>query len=260
MKTSNPDLQRKASSIIEFITMIEPCVEKLIFAGIESGLETVFRQKSLTDTEDDVQGEHPEQRSLVLEEAGQAVSAASRLLTRLLDDNHFCQTINSPNFTQLLRTILVSDFPLHYKDRVAASLVKLSSLSGHNSGFENPISVEVTVYETIPRLIQQIQNSFYLEVQESAVLELHRIISEGLIDSTRAIPLEGGIFALVNLMEKGSDRAKEASLAILYNLAMDSENHGAIVAAGTIPILKKIVLSQGSQWTRALRLLRILPT
>lgn len=259
MKTSNPGLQRKASSIIEISTMIKPCMEKLILADIESGLEAVFRQKSLTETEDDSHGEQPEIYSLELEEAGQAVSAASRLLTRLLDHGHFRQTINSPHFMELLRTILVSDTPLHYKDWVAASLVKLSSLSGRYSGFENPISTEVTLYETIPRLIQQIQSSFYPEVQEAAVLELNSIISEGLIDSTRAVASESGIFALVKLMENGSDRAKEASLAILYSLGMDSENHAVIVAAGAVPILKKIVLSQGSQWTRALHLLRTLP-
>ncbi|XP_073122733.1 uncharacterized protein [Henckelia pumila] len=260
MKTSNPNLQRKALSIVEFITMIKPCVEKLILADIESGLEAVFRQKSLTETEDDARGEQPELNSLELEEAGQAVSAASRLLTRLLDHNHFRQTVNSPHFTELLRTIIVSNAPLNYKDWVAASLVKLSSLSGRYSGFENPISTEVTLYETIPRLIQQIQSSFYPEVQEAAVLELNRIISEGLIDSTRAVASEGGIFALVKLMENGGDRAKEASLAILYSLGMNSENHAVIVAAGAVPVLKKIVLSQGSQWTRALHLLRTLPT
>ncbi|XP_075481784.1 uncharacterized protein LOC142522344 [Primulina tabacum] len=260
MKTSNPDLQRKASSIIEFITMIKPCVEKLVLADIESGLEAVFRQKSLTETEDDAQGKQPELRSLELEEAGQAVSAASRLLTRLLDHDHFRQTVNYPHLTELLRTILVSDTPLHYKDRVAASLVKLSSLSGRYSGFENPISTEVTLYETIPRLILQIQSSSFPEVQQAAVLELNRIISEGLMDSSRAVASEGGIFALVKLMEIGNDRAKEASLEILCSLGMDSENHAVIVAAGAVPILKKIVLSQGPQWTRALSLLRTLPT
>lgn len=207
-----------------------------------------------------MQGEQPELHSLELEEAGQAISAASRLLNLLLDHGHFRQTVNSPHFMELLRTILVSDIPLHYKDWVAASLVKLSSLSGRYSGFENPISTEVTLYETIPRLIQQIQSSFYPEVQEAAVLELNRIISEGLIDSTRDVALESWISALVKLMENGNDRAKEASLAILYSLGMDSENHAVIVAAGAVPILKKIVLSQGSQWTRALHLLRTLPT
>lgn len=48
LKTSVPDLQRKAASILEFIVVIVPStVEKLISAGVESGLETVFQQKSL---------------------------------------------------------------------------------------------------------------------------------------------------------------------------------------------------------------------
>lgn len=47
LKTSNPNLQTKAASILEFILMIEPSVEKLVSAEVESGLEAVFRQKSL---------------------------------------------------------------------------------------------------------------------------------------------------------------------------------------------------------------------
>ena len=65
---------------------------------------------------------------------------------------------------------------------------------------------------------------------------------------------------LVKVIEEGSERAVEAALAILYNISIDSENHSAIIAAGAIPTLRRIVLSQGPQWTRALHLLRTLPT
>ncbi|PIN21750.1 hypothetical protein CDL12_05560 [Handroanthus impetiginosus] len=260
LQTSNPDLQRKAASVLEFIMVIEPSMEKLIPAEIQSGLEAVFRQKSLIETEHGTEGEKPEMQILEVEEAGLAVSAGSRLLTKLLDYEQFRSAVDSHKFTKLLRAILVSSIPLQNKDWVAACLVKLSSLSGHNLGFENPVNAEVTLYETIPRLVQQMKSSYSPEVQEAAVLELNRIISEGMVDSTRAIASEGGIFPLVKLMEIGSGRAVEASLAILYNLSMDSENHAAIIAAGAVPLLRKLVLSERPQWMRALRLLRTLPT
>lgn len=212
------------------------------------------------DMEADVDVQRPELLALEVEEAGQAISAACRLFTRLLDFEHFCNTIDTQRFTKLLRKILMSDILVRDKDWVASCLVKLSSLSRPDLDFENPVSMEVTLYETIPRLIEQIKTSFSPEVQEAAVIELNRIISEGVVDSTRAVAAEGGIFSLVKLIEEGSDRAIEAGLAILYNLSMDSENHAAIIAAGAVPILRRIVLSQKPQWTQALHLLRTLPT
>lgn len=194
-----------------------------------------------------------------IEEAGLATSAASRLMTRLLDCEQFCKKIDSSHFISLLREILKSCIPLHCKDWVAACLVKLISLSSHNPSF-NPINVEVTLYETVPRLVEQIKTSFSPETQEAAVIELNRIVSEGVVDSSRAIISEGAIYPLVKLIEEGSEKAVEAGLAILYNLSMDSENHSAIMAAGVVPVLRRIVLSQRPQWVRALRLLRSLPT
>ncbi|KAK3020030.1 hypothetical protein RJ639_003280 [Escallonia herrerae] len=260
LKTSSPHLQRKAASILEFLSVNEPCIEKVISVDIESGIEAVFCQKFLKDMESEIDSQQPELQALEVEEAGLAISAASRLLTRLLDSEKFRCTVNSSHFTKLLRRILKSTIPLHNKDWVAACLVKLSSLSGPNLDFENPINMEVTLYETIPRLINQIKSSFSTEVQEAAVVELNRIISEGVVDSTRAVAVEGGIFPLVKLIEKGNGRAIEAGLAILYNLSMDGENHSAIVAAGAVPALRRIVLSQRPQWMRALHLLRTLPT
>ncbi|KAL8463661.1 hypothetical protein ACS0TY_034350 [Phlomoides rotata] len=257
LKTSVPDLQRKAASVLEFIVVIAPStVEKLVSAGVESGLETVFQQKSLVAEMEDGREVH----LLELEEAGLAVSAASRLLTKLLDYEQFHLNVNSNHFTELLRSILVSSIPLQNKDWVAACLVKLTSLSGHNLDAVDQVNMEVTLYETIPRLIEKIRNSFSPEVQESAVLELNRIISEGVVGSTRAVASGGGIFAVVKVMENGGDRAVEACLAVLYNLSMDEENHAAIIAAGAVPVLRKLVLSQIPQWTTALRLLRTLPT
>jgi hypothetical protein len=197
--------------------------------------------------------------AIKFEEAGLAISAASRLLTRLLDSKQFCDKLNFSRFIDTLREILKSNIPLHSKDWVAACLVKLSSLSDYDTS-SNPINVEVTLYEKIPRLVDQIKTSFSLEAQENAVVELNRIVSEGVVDSTAAIISEGAVYPLVKLIEEGSARGVEASLTILYNLSMDSENHAALVAAGAVPALKRIVLSEKPHWQKALHLLRSLQT
>ncbi|KAI4313757.1 hypothetical protein L6164_026712 [Bauhinia variegata] len=261
LKFSSSSLQAKAASVLEFVILTDPTMVSLISVNIESGLDAVFQQKILrsSDEESDLDYLPPEKYAIAVEEAGLAISATSRLMTKLLDSEQFRQTINLPHFTGLLRQILKSNIPLHSKDWIAACLIKLTSFSGYNLDFD-PINVEVTLYETIPRLIEQIKFSFSPETQEAAVVELNRIIYEGVVDSTRAIASKGAIYPLVKLIEEGSGRAVEASLAILYNLSMDSENHSAILAAGAVPALRRIVLSQRPQWERALHLLRSLPT
>lgn len=52
MRTSSPDLQRKAASILEFATVIEPCMEKLLSIDVETGLDAVFQQKTLNGMRD----------------------------------------------------------------------------------------------------------------------------------------------------------------------------------------------------------------
>jgi hypothetical protein len=216
----------------------------------------------LAELESDDDSQQTEIHAVQVEEVGLAISSASRLLTKLLDLELFRHTINPSLFTKLLRKILKSNIPLQYKDWTAACLVKLGSLYGPTPilEFENPINMEVTLYEKIPRLIDQMRSSFSLEAQETAVLELNRIISEGMVDATRAVASDGGIFPLVKLIEGGSERAVEAAICILYNLSMDNENHAAILAAGAVPALRRIILSERSQWKRALGLLRNLPT
>ncbi|CAI9096025.1 OLC1v1032087C1 [Oldenlandia corymbosa var. corymbosa] len=262
LKTPSPSLQKKAASILEYFTINDMYVEKFISVDIAAGLDVLFNQNylSVVDVDSAIDVERPEFVVLKVEEAGRAISAACRLLTRLLDFGQFCSVIDIQQFTLLLRKILKSEINVHDKDWVAASLVKLGSISGPNLDLENPVTMDVTLYETIPRLIEKIKTSFSQEVQEAAVLELNRIISEGVVDSTRAVAAEGGIFTLVKLLETGNERAIEAGLMILYNLSMDTENHAAIIAAGAVPILRRIVLSQKPQWTQALRLLRVLPT
>ncbi|GFS33000.1 ARM repeat superfamily protein [Actinidia rufa] len=257
LKTSSPDLQRKAASILEFATDSDQSIDKIISADIECGLDAVFPTKSSTgELERDQQ---PELLALKVEEAGLAISAASRLLTRLLDFESFRSTTNPARFVESLRKILRSSIPLDNKDWVAACLVKLSSFSRPGLYFENPMNIEATLHETIPRLIEQIKSSSP-EAQEVAVLELNEIISEGVVDCTRAVAAEGGIFPLVKLIEDGTSTAVEAGLAVLYNLSMITENHSTIVAAGAFPALERIVQSERPESMRAIHLLRALPT
>lgn len=214
----------------------------------------------LADNEADAEAEEPEKYALKVEESGLAISAASRLLTKLLDSASFSKRINSTHLIMLLRQIIKSGIPITCKDWVAACLMKLLSISQPMAGLvEDPISTEVTLYETIPRLIQQLESSSK-EAREAAVVELNRIVSEGVVGSATAVASQGGIFQLVKILGEGmSERASEAALAVLYNLSMDTENHAAIVASGAVPVLRRFVLSERPHWTRALRLLRNLP-
>ena len=47
LKTSPPNLQRKAASVLEFIANTEPIMDMVDSVVIESGLDAVFRQKVL---------------------------------------------------------------------------------------------------------------------------------------------------------------------------------------------------------------------
>lgn len=51
LKTSPPNLQRKASSILEFIIIIDPSMDTVTSVDIASGLDAVFHQKVLKGTE-----------------------------------------------------------------------------------------------------------------------------------------------------------------------------------------------------------------
>ncbi|XP_022973564.1 uncharacterized protein LOC111472102 [Cucurbita maxima] len=258
LKTSSPNLKRKAASILEFISIMDPSMDIIDPMEIESGLSAVFQLGVSIDA--DAEDWPPERHALEVEEAGLAISAASRLLTKLMDSEKFCNKINATRFTESLRQILKLDIPVQHKDWIAACLIKVSSVAALSIDSGDPIDMEVALYETIPRLIQEMKSSLSMEVQESAVVELNRIVSEGMVDATRAVASKGGIFPLVKLIDEGSERAREAALAILYNLSMDTENHPAILAAGAVPALRRIVLSQRGQWQQALYLLRTLPT
>lgn len=47
LKTSSPILQRKAASILEFVTIIDPSMDTINSVDIESGLDAIFQQKVL---------------------------------------------------------------------------------------------------------------------------------------------------------------------------------------------------------------------
>ncbi|KAK1322331.1 hypothetical protein QJS10_CPA03g00692 [Acorus calamus] len=253
LKASSPITQMKSAIFLEYLSASEVNVSKLIEAGIVLGLSSVFQQGILEGTDDKID-------LVEAEEAGQAIAAASRLLTKLLNSEQFNRAADLAEFTLLLRRVLKSGIPLHSKDWVAACLVKLQSVAGSDINPEASIDMEVTVYETIPRLVEQMKNSFSLDSREAAVIELNSIFSRGVLECCRAVAAEGGIPSLVKLVDEGSVSAQEASLAILYNLSMDDENHPAIISARAIPVLRRIILSEGPQMSRALRLLRTLPT
>lgn len=178
----------------------------------------------------------------------------------MLNYELFHRSVDPKRFVNLLREILKSEIPLHAKDWVAACLVKIESLVSQEEGVDYPVDVEVTIYETIPRLVERMRTSVDEEVQEAAAVELNGIVSEGLPECTRAVVAAGGIPLLVRLIGRGSAPAVEACLAILYSVCMDVENHSAVVAAGAVPVLRRVILSERLQWTRALHLLRTLPT
>ncbi|KAI0515850.1 hypothetical protein KFK09_008518 [Dendrobium nobile] len=261
LKTSSPTLQTKIASIFEHLSSFEPFVTMLTISDIESGLHAVFQNLLLNGTQENVDNQL-ELNTLMAEEMGLAVAAASRLLTKLLNFEQFHQSVKTSHFQSVLRDVLRSNVPLHTKDWVASCLVKLESKSssGWDMSDDPPIGLEVIVYDTIPRLVEQMTTPFSLESREAAAIELNQVISEGGVECSKAVTSAGGIFSLVKLIEEASGDGLEACLSILYNLSMDDENHPAMVSAGIVPALKRIVLSEGAQWPRALRLLRTLPT
>ncbi|KAL6608044.1 hypothetical protein ACP70R_041107 [Stipagrostis hirtigluma subsp. patula] len=259
MKEASPSLQAKICSVLEHLAASEQHATAMTAACTGSVIEAILEMGVIHGTRGDPEN-IDDLPTVVAEEVSQAVSAAVRLLTKLLNFDLFVRSINTKNFTSLLRRMLKSSLPLLSKDWLAACLVKLESRAGLSGdhGVSN-VDMEITIYETIPRLVEQMMASFSLENKRSAVIELNKIISGGVMEYTRAVAAAGGIFPLVKMLEEVDGDALEASLAVLYNLSMDPENHPAIIAAGAVPLLKRIVLAERPQWTHALQLLRTLP-
>ncbi|CAH9081572.1 unnamed protein product, partial [Cuscuta europaea] len=56
LKTSSPDMQKKVASILEFVSVVEVCTEKIFSIDIESGIDAVFQQECLKETQSDFDG------------------------------------------------------------------------------------------------------------------------------------------------------------------------------------------------------------
>lgn len=249
-----PSLQEKAACVLENLAITESFAAAIIEAGVEAGLKAILK---LEHEHDELSNDELECISAEKEEIWSAMGAASRLLIKLLGFEGICNSIECEHFVCVLRGILKSTIPLNVKDWVAACLLKLG-LVGMASDLSFPINLEVTLHDTIPKLIEGVGVMSPPTTREKSVVELHNIVSQGVVDYAVAIANSGAIFPLVNLLDEGSERAQEAALAILYNLGMNDENHPAIVAAGAIPHLERLVRLERSEWKLALYLLRAL--
>ncbi|XP_078438885.1 ARM repeat superfamily protein isoform X2 [Wolffia australiana] len=258
LKAPSPNTQKMAASILEHLANCEEHVSIITDSGIESRLAGLFQ--GIIFTGDENSEDPPEINAVKAEEDGLAAAAASRLLTRLLDNETFCQHLNSSNFINILRKILKSDIPLNAKDWVAACLVKIESLASPGDDLKQPLDMDVVIYDTIPRLVEKMRTSGYEDEREAAVVELNSLVSKGIPEYARAVVKSGGLPLLVELVDQGSNLAVEAALAILYSLCMDDENHPAVVSAGAISVLRRVVRSERPQWNQALNLLRTLPS
>ncbi|WVZ70306.1 hypothetical protein U9M48_018981 [Paspalum notatum var. saurae] len=259
LKEASPSLQAKVCCVLEHLASSEQHATAMTAACTGSVIEAILEIGVIHGTRADSENLDNLPR-IGIEEVSQVVSAAVRLLTKLLNFDIFVRSINSDKFTSLLRRMLKSSFPLQSKDWLAACIVKLESRAGLSAGHDvSSIDMEITIYQTIPRLVDLMMTSYSFENKRTVVIELKKIISSGVLEYTRAVADNGGIFPLVKILEEGDGDALEATLAILYNLSMDPENHPAIIAAGAVPLLKRIVLMEGPHWTSAIWLLRTLP-
>lgn len=108
-----------------------------------------------------------------------------RLLTKLLNFDIFVRSISTEKFIALLRIMLKSSTPLQSKDWLAACLVKLESRAGLSGDHAvSSVDMEIAIYETIPRLVEQMMTSFSFENKRIAVIELKKIISGGVMEYT----------------------------------------------------------------------------
>lgn len=168
----------------------------------------------------------------------------------------------------LLSILQAPTTPAYVKNWVSPCLWRLQQRVTDKGSL--PIGLEITVHDRIPRLVEEIgapsesissdATSAALDLQEAAVLELQDLVSQGVGAYSAAISSSGGIFPLVNLLENSTPKASSAALAVLYNLGMDEENHVAMLAAGVVPALQRLVKRGIPDWKLALYLLRTLPT
>lgn len=197
------------------------------------------------------------------------IVAASKLLDGLVKHDMVMATRDIDQISSVLLSILQSPAtPADVKNWVSPCLWRLQQRVTIKGCL--PIGLEITVHDRIPRLVEEIgapsesiapiDTPAALDLQESAVLELQDLVSQGVGAYSAAISSSGGIFPLVNLLDNGTPKARSAALAVLYNLGMDEENHVAMLAAGVVPALQRLVKRGVPDWKLALYLLRTLPT
>ncbi|MCO5584465.1 hypothetical protein L7F22_038393 [Adiantum nelumboides] len=247
-------LKEKAARVMENLAVRESHAVSIVTAGLELPL------KSLLHGIVEERVDPLETSGIVeLEETWAAVAAASRLLNKLLMHKNVREIVDCKGFTLLLAQTLKSDVPYHVKDWLSASLLNLDRLIGITTNVNIPLEFEVIVHDKIPRLVNQMENIIDAVAQEEAAIQLHDFVSQGIEGYVAAISNAGGIFPLVELLENGTPKAREAALSVLYSLGTNEENHPALIRAGVVAPLQRIVRTEFSQWKLALYLLRALP-
>lgn len=191
------------------------------------------------------------------EDSYMLIGAASRLLEKLAR----FERVKTSRFAPLLANILQSQVPLRVKDWVSVCLLKLEQVGDDlDYVLEVPMDLEVTIHDTIPWLITEMGEEFSPTVRERAVMHLRCLMSQGRSAYVVAVANKGGIVPLVNMLKVGSSDAKGASVAILYNLSMNKDNHPTMMASGVVPCLVELIRTRAPDWKLALYLLRTLPS
>ncbi|KAG0603894.1 hypothetical protein M758_10G128700 [Ceratodon purpureus] len=256
LATGTPLQAEKAASVLEILAAergnAEAMVKAAVGSAILSRLDVRVQEGDLSNTD-----------------TWTLMVAASKLLEGLVKHDTVVGTIDIDQISSVLLSILQAPTtPAYVKNWVSPCLWRLQQRVSDKGSL--PIGLEITIHDRIPRLVEEIgalsesissdATSAVLDLQEAAVLELQDLVSQGVGAYSAAISSSGGIFPLVNLLENSTPKASSAALAVLYNLGMDEENHAAMLAAGVVPALQRLVKRGIPDWKLALYLLRTLPT
>ncbi|KAH6558810.1 hypothetical protein KP509_1Z044100 [Ceratopteris richardii] len=250
-----PTLKEKAACVLETLAAQESYAALMVSEGIEIPLKSLFEgiAEGNVDT-------LRLQDVVKWEETWVAVAAGSRLLNKILMHRKVREVADCKGFALLLADVLKSDAPFHVKDWISATLLSLDRLVGITTNANISVEFEVIIHDKIPKLVDEIGSAIDAEIQEAAVIQLRDLVSRGIEGYVAAVSNSGGIFPLVELLKSGTPKAREAALAVLYSLGANEENHLALIRAGVVTPLQRIVQSECPQWTLALYLLRTLPT
>lgn len=255
LAAGSPFQKEKAARVMENLAIKEQHADRIVDAGVEHALKS-----SLDLNLDKGESEASDTQSIIQrEESWAAVVAVCRLLNKLLTFDRVRNSIDCKSFALSLAKVLKSDMPLHVKDWASACLLKLDRVVGISTNVSIPLELEINLHDRIPRLIEEAGTSSDSVVQEKAVMQLRDLVLQGVEDYVVAISDLGGIFPLVDLLDKGTPMARVAALSVLYSIGMNEENHPALLRAGAVAHLQRIVRTGSPQWMLALDLLRVLP-